>query len=89
VRKGRGALPTPEGLPPDLAGKRCIGSREIRELLGLGRATFERMLAAGKLPEPIRLSRTCHRWRLEVVLAWIEAGCPAVQPATRVKKTSR
>jgi predicted DNA-binding transcriptional regulator AlpA len=63
-------------LSPDLAAERLIGIAELCELAGIGRSTAERWLAAGRLPEPIRLSRTCHRWRLASILEWIAAGCP-------------
>ncbi len=63
-------------VPADLAGERLIDRAEFQALLGIGQATFERWLAMGRLPEPIRLSRTCHRWRLPEVQAWIAARCP-------------
>jgi predicted DNA-binding transcriptional regulator AlpA len=63
-------------LPPELAAVRLIGIAELCELVGIGRSTAERWLAAGRLPEPIRLSRTCHRWRLAEAIEWIAAGCP-------------
>jgi predicted DNA-binding transcriptional regulator AlpA len=71
-------------LAGDLAGERLIGRAEFQELLGVGQSTLERWRASGRLPEPIRLSRTCHRWKLSVVLQWISDGCP--QPVGRARR---
>jgi predicted DNA-binding transcriptional regulator AlpA len=75
----------PGGLPADLAGARLIDREQFQKLLGIGRATFERWLAQKRLPEPIRLSRTCHRWRWAVVEAFLRDGCPAPQQAEQAK----
>jgi predicted DNA-binding transcriptional regulator AlpA len=56
--------------------ERLIGRLEFQQLLGIGQATFERMLASGRMLPPIRLGKTLHRWRLGTVLDWTRAGCP-------------
>ncbi len=48
-----------------------------REYLSTSLPTVWRMRAAGKLPEPIKLSSQCLRWRRCDVEAWIAAGCPS------------
>ena len=53
-----------------------IDIADLCSLLSIGRSTAERWLASGRLLQPIRLSRTCHRWRRVEVLDWIAAGCP-------------
>jgi predicted DNA-binding transcriptional regulator AlpA len=54
-----------------------IGARDLARLLGISKATLERMKAAGRLPSPVVLSAGCHRWRLDEVRAWVAAGCPS------------
>jgi predicted DNA-binding transcriptional regulator AlpA len=75
------SAPSYEGDPLDH--ERLIGRAEFQRLLGVGRATFERMLSRKRVLQPIRLSKTCHRWRLGTVLDWIRAGCP--DPAAWLK----
>lgn len=53
-----------------------LTSRQLADLLAVSAATLERMRAAGRLLEPVELSRGCHRYRLAEVREWIEAGCP-------------
>jgi predicted DNA-binding transcriptional regulator AlpA len=60
----------------DLDAERLIDRGAFQALLGVSQSCFERWLAMGRLPEPIRFSRTCHRWKLAAVLDWIERGCP-------------
>ncbi len=50
--------------------------RVVAGMLAVSRATFDRMRAAGRILQPIRLSSTCHRWRLQEVRDWVAAGCP-------------
>jgi predicted DNA-binding transcriptional regulator AlpA len=68
-------------LADELAGERFIDRAQFQELLRISQSTFERLKARGALPPYIALSRTCHRWPLAAVLAWIRDGCPA--PAQR------
>jgi len=48
---------------------------EAAHLCGMGRSTWRRLHAAGKVPEPVRLGG-CVRWRRREILDWIEEGCP-------------
>jgi len=47
----------------------------VADALGISTRQIWKMLAAGRLPEPIRLGR-CVRWRLDEIRAWVAAGCP-------------
>lgn len=47
----------------------------LASFLGVSERHLHRLRAAGKLPRPIRLGR-CVRWPLEVIRAWMDAGCP-------------
>lgn len=52
-----------------------IDAAELARILSVSKPTIWRWLSEGRLPEPIRLTSQCLRWRLDAVLAWIEAGC--------------
>lgn len=47
----------------------------VAVLLSVGRAHVWKLLASGRLPEPLKLGRAT-RWRRDELLAWIEAGAP-------------
>ena len=49
-------------------------------------ATWDRMNAGGKTPEPIQLSRGCVRWRLEDLRLWVVLGCPDRKSFSELKQ---
>jgi excisionase family DNA binding protein len=51
-----------------------IDAPAFAALLSVSPATLYRMLSAGKLPGPIRLSRGCVRWHRETVEHWLRAS---------------
>lgn len=53
---------------------------EVARRLGVSRRQVWKLLAAGKLPEPVRVGGSV-RWREADIDAWIEAGCPANRTA--------
>ena len=53
-----------------------IDARKLAGLLDVSLGTVERMKAAGDLPAHVVVSGNCHRWRLEEIRRWVEAGCP-------------
>ncbi len=55
---------------------RLIDRREASQLAAVSVATWDRMNAGGKTPEPIHLSKGCVRWRFDDVQLWIQHGCP-------------
>lgn len=68
------ATPTPKS--KDLAEPALIPDTHAAAICGIGRATWHRLRAAGKVgPQPVRLGRAV-RWRRLEVIAWIDAGCP-------------
>src|SRR5476651_1737264 len=47
-------------------------------LIGVSRATWDRMRSAGLVPEPVKLNGgSIIRWRRAELAKWIEDGCPA------------
>lgn len=53
-----------------------INAHELANILGISQRTIWRLIANGKLIQPIRIG-TSVRWRLEQVNQWIENGCPS------------
>jgi len=49
--------------------------KDIAELIGCNERTVHNLLAAGRIPKPVRLGRLV-RWPVERVDAWISDGCP-------------
>lgn len=56
--------------PPAL----LIDAPALAGLLSVSEATLYRMLAGGKIPAPLRLSRGCVRWHRETVERWLAAS---------------
>jgi predicted DNA-binding transcriptional regulator AlpA len=47
----------------------------LAERLCIGLSTLDRLMAAGKLPKPLRIGRSC-RWPAAEIDAWEAANCP-------------
>lgn len=54
-----------------------FSKHEFARLVGVAPNTILRWSEEGRLPEPIRLTSQCYRWRRDDVVAWIEAMCSA------------
>jgi predicted DNA-binding transcriptional regulator AlpA len=50
-----------------------LDARAAATMLGLSRSTFFRLVAAGKLPKPIRLGEQLRRWRRRTLLDALDA----------------
>jgi excisionase family DNA binding protein len=55
-----------------------LNDLEVAELLGISRASAHRLRAAGRLPAPLKLGRSC-RWRRDELMRWIAAGAPPLE----------
>jgi len=53
-----------------------INASELAVMLNIGERTLWRLLASGKLIDPVRIGGNT-RWRVDEVEAWINAGCPS------------
>lgn len=51
---------------------KLLTDREVAYQLGIGKSTVWRWLEAGKLPQPLRLSPGCTRWRVSDIATFIE-----------------
>ncbi len=58
----------------DLAPLLC-NARQAAALCGVSKATWHRMVSAGRTPASVRLSG-CVRWRVSELREWTEIGCP-------------
>lgn len=52
-----------------------ITVNELATTLGMSKRTIWRLLASGRIPEPVRVGGGT-RWRLDVIRNWIDQGCP-------------
>lgn len=59
---------------------RLLTKKEVCTMLGLSRATVERMTAIGMFPLPIQVGKRAVRWRSDEVEAFI-ASMPRVEDA--------
>ncbi len=63
-----------------------LSADRVAELLDISTRTLWRLRATGQLPAPVRIGGSV-RWRMDVVQAWITAGCPASEStSTRRRK---
>lgn len=69
---------------PTLAPSALIDAAEFARMLSVSKPTIWRLLSAQKIPEPIRLTSQCLRWRRDSVLVWVASGCLTLadQPST-------
>lgn len=52
-----------------------LPASQVARMLQVSTRTLWRLLAAGKLIDPIKLGRSV-RWRKDELTTWIAAGCP-------------
>ncbi|HBE71483.1 MAG TPA: transcriptional regulator [Planctomycetaceae bacterium] len=55
--------------------KAMLTVNEVIEHYGISRSTWDRMVAAGKAPKPLKFGRN-NRWRMQDLKAWEDAGQP-------------
>ena len=53
-----------------------INRTAAASIVGVSPATWDRMVAAGKTPAPLRFSQRNVKWRIQELKGWIAAGCP-------------
>ena len=61
-----------EGMTPEL-----LTVKQAAVLCGIGKRTLERYSCSGRAPRPVKIVGNV-RYRRAELLAWIEAGCPAI-----------
>jgi predicted DNA-binding transcriptional regulator AlpA len=60
-------------LPPELAGKRVLGTKKAAAFVGLSESEWDRRRAAGETPTPVQLGTRKLGYTIESLVAWIEA----------------
>jgi excisionase family DNA binding protein len=63
-----------------------IDVKAVAELLGCSPRHVARLSDTGKMPRPVRLG-VLVRWSRQTVLAWIAAGCPAVNSKAKAVRS--
>lgn len=49
-----------------------LSANDVASRLGISRSTVWRFVAAGKLPQPIKISERCSRWKATDLVQFIE-----------------
>jgi predicted DNA-binding transcriptional regulator AlpA len=68
-------------LPPEIAGKRVLTTRESAALLGLSVRDLERKRAAGEMPPAVQLGTRKLGYTLESLLSWIASRTESQEAA--------
>ena len=66
-----------------------LSSEELSSVLSISRATLWRLLAAGKLPLPLRPSPGIVRWKADEIRHWVESGMPDLKTWAALQAASR
>lgn len=72
------ALLCPLGVVSMISGDRLLRVQEVAQRLGVSARQCWKLLASGRLPQPVRLGRSV-RWRESDISAFIAAGCPDLE----------
>ncbi len=59
-------------LAPDLEAHRLLAVREVAALLGVSVRAVWRLVSAGRLPAPVRISTRTVRWKLAEIRGYID-----------------
>lgn len=54
-------------------GERLLKREEVEALVGLGKNTLYRLIAAGEFPRQLAVGPRARRWRLSEVQEWLES----------------
>lgn len=70
-----------DDLPPELAQKRVLGTRQAAAFVGLSVPEWERRRAAGETPTAVQLGTRKLGYTVESLIAWIAARIGAGRAA--------
>ena len=62
--------------PPEYS--RMLSTEEVADLLEVSGRTIRRWVIAGTFPQPVRLAGNVVRFRLDVIISWLENQLAAV-----------
>jgi predicted DNA-binding transcriptional regulator AlpA len=66
--------------------KLAVSAKDAAALVGVSRAQWWKLFAAGKTPLPVYLGAKAPRWRVEELRVWLEAGAPDRQTWQRMRE---
>ena len=67
----------------------ALPAKDAAALVGVSRAQWWKLFAAGKTPSPIYLGAKAPRWLVEELRAWLAAGAPDLQTWQRMRGVKR
>lgn len=67
----------------------ALSAKDAAALVGVSRAQWWKLHAAGKTPMPVYLGSKAPRWRVDELRAWLEAGAPDRQTWQRLQGAPR
>ena len=62
-----------EPLPNPSTPERLLTLQDLAKLFKVSQRTIRRWTDSGRLPEPVRFSKTCIRWRPGVIEAYLDS----------------
>lgn len=68
--------------------KVLVDKHQLRHRLAVSLRTFDRWMANGLVPKPIKRGRIV-RWDPEIINAWIDAGCPSAEEFEQMRREGR
>ena len=63
-----------------------IDVEELAKTLNISKKHVLRLRTAGKIPQPIKLGKSC-RWSIKEIEAWIIADCPPLSKWLPIKES--
>jgi predicted DNA-binding transcriptional regulator AlpA len=67
----------------------ALPAKDAAALVGVSRAQWWKLHAAGKVPLPVYLGSKAPRWRVDELRAWLAAGAPDRQTWQRLRGADR
>lgn len=52
---------------------RLLNRRQVQHVCGMSQSLLERLMRSGYFPAPLQVGPKTVRWRLDEILAWLEA----------------
>ena len=74
---------------PLVSERLALPAKDAAALVGVSRAQWWKLFAAGKTPMPIYLGAKAPRWLVEELRAWLAAGAPDLQTWQRMRGVKR
>lgn len=71
---------------PIISDRLALAARDAAALVGVSRAQWWKLSAAGKVPLPVYLGTKAPRWRVDELRDWLAAGAPDRQTWQEVRE---